>query len=177
MEQSENVYENKAQVQNVAGSWSLELGRGVSLTRNCTPEFQSSFSLHGSTVYHRDFLPCLEAAGLRHVTDQHRIPVEREAIACFAHAPGTLDFYIWLAWRTWTLNGRQWRIPLFGPDGLCQQLGTSDYSAQRFFRRKLRHWLKQVKLVWPDCPAAMANGRDALVVRSSKTSPAIHTLP
>ena len=51
--------------------------------------------------------------------DQHRIPVEREAIACFAHAPGTLDFYIWLAWRTWTLNGRQWRIPLFGPDGLC----------------------------------------------------------
>ena len=25
-------------------------------------------SLHGSTVYHRDFLPCLEAAGLRHVT-------------------------------------------------------------------------------------------------------------
>ena len=51
--------------------------------------------------------------------DQHRIPVEREAIACFAHAPGTLDFYIWLAWRTWTLNGRQSRIPLFGPNGLC----------------------------------------------------------
>jgi len=24
--------------------------------------------LHGSTVYHRDFLPCLEAGGLRHVT-------------------------------------------------------------------------------------------------------------
>jgi len=34
--------------------------------------------------------------------------------------------YIWLAWRTWTLNGPQSRIPLFGPDGLCQQLGATD---------------------------------------------------
>ena len=109
--------------------------------------------------------------------DQHRIPVEREAIACFAQAPGTLDFYIWLAWRTWTLNGRQSRIPLFGPDGRCQQLGTTDYSEERFFRRKLRHWLKQVKVVWPDWPAAIANGGDSLVVWSSRTSPAIHTLP
>jgi hypothetical protein len=52
--------------------------------------------------------------------DQHRIPVEREAIACFAHAPGTLDFYIWLVWKSWTVNGIQTRIPLFGPHGLGQ---------------------------------------------------------
>jgi hypothetical protein len=31
--------------------------------------------------------------------DQHRIPVEREAIACLAHAPGGLDIYIWLFGR------------------------------------------------------------------------------
>ena len=36
--------------------------------------------------------------------DQRRIPVEREAIARFAHAPGTLDYYIWLVWKSWTVN-------------------------------------------------------------------------
>jgi hypothetical protein len=28
--------------------------------------------------------------------DEHRIPVEREAVAALAHAPGVLDFYMWL---------------------------------------------------------------------------------
>jgi hypothetical protein len=89
--------------------------------------------------------------------DQHPIPVEREAIACLAHAPGTLDFYIWLVWKTWTVNRGSVRIPLFGPHGLSQQLGTAEYSSGRFFRRKLQHWLRQVKVVWPDCPAAISN--------------------
>jgi hypothetical protein len=106
--------------------------------------------------------------------DQHRIPVEREAIACFAHAPGTLDFYIWLVWKSWTVNGTQVRIPLFGPHGLGEQLGAADYSKDRFFRRKLRHWLRHVKIIWPECPAAIADDGQALVVRSSKRSPAIH---
>ena len=107
--------------------------------------------------------------------DQPPIPVEREAIACLAHAPGTLDFYIWLVWKTWTVNRASVRIPLFGPHGLSQQLGTAEYSHGRFFRRKLQHWLRQVKVVWPDCPAAMSNDRQMLVVGSSKISPAIHT--
>jgi len=107
--------------------------------------------------------------------DQHRIPVEREAIACLAHAPGTLDFYIWLVWKSWTLNAAQVRIPLFGPEGLSQQLGTTDYSADRFFRRKLQHWLRQVKVIWPECPATISDDGRVLEVRSSKISPAIQT--
>ncbi|MGO8787342.1 MAG: replication protein RepA [Terriglobia bacterium] len=53
--------------------------------------------------------------------DQHRIPVEREAIACFAQAPGTLDFCVWLVRKGWTLNGTQARVPLFGLHGLSRQ--------------------------------------------------------
>ena len=107
--------------------------------------------------------------------DQHRIPVEREAISCFAHARGTLDFYIWLVWRSWTLNGTQARIPLLSPDGLARQLGASAYSADRFFRRKIRYWLRQVKVVWPECPAAISTDGQDLLVSSSRTSPAIST--
>jgi len=107
--------------------------------------------------------------------DQHRIPVEREAIAYLAHAPGTLDFYIWLVWKSWTLNATQVRIPLFGPQGFNQQLGTTDYSADRFFRRKLHHWLRQVKVIRPECPATISDDGQLVVVRSSKISPAINT--
>jgi hypothetical protein len=107
--------------------------------------------------------------------EQHSIPVEREAIACLAHAPGTLDFCIWLVWKTWTVTSASVRIPLFGPHGLSQQLGTAEYSNGRFFRRKLQHWLRQVKVVWPGCPVAISNDGQVLVVGSSKTSPAIQT--
>ena len=107
--------------------------------------------------------------------DQHPIPVEREAVACLAHAPGTLDFYIWLVWKTWTVNRASVRIPLFGPHGLSQQLGTAEYSNDRFFRRKIQHWLRQVKVVWPDCPAVVSNDGQVLVIASSKVSPAIQT--
>jgi hypothetical protein len=73
------------------------------------------------------------------------------------------------------VNRASVRIPLFGPNGLSQQLGTAEYSNGRFFRRKLQHWLREVKIVWPDCPAAISNDGQVLVVRSSKTSPAIQT--
>ena len=32
--------------------------------------------------------------------DQHRIPVEREVVALLANAPGVLDLYVWLVWKT-----------------------------------------------------------------------------
>ena len=71
----------------------------------------------------------------------HRIPVEREVVALLANAPGVLDLYVWLVWKTWSLNAHSVRIPLFNPGGLAEQLGSIEYSADRFFRRKLSHWL------------------------------------
>ncbi len=38
--------------------------------------------------------------------NEHRIPVEREVVAALAHAPGVLDFYMWIVWKGWTINGR-----------------------------------------------------------------------
>src|SRR5499427_7464300 len=81
--------------------------------------------------------------------DQHRIPVEREVVAALANAPGVLDLYLWLVWKTWSLNRSAVRIPLFSTGGLADQLGTREYCADRFFRRKLNHWLSQIKILWP----------------------------
>ena len=86
--------------------------------------------------------------------DRHKIPVERRVVAALANAPGTLDLYVWLVWRSWNLTeGQRARIPLFGTTGLAQQLGSKEYGRDRDFRQKLAKWLREVKAWWPECPA------------------------
>jgi hypothetical protein len=107
--------------------------------------------------------------------DQHKIPAERKVVAALANAPGTLDLYIWLSWRSWTLApGHIARIPLFGQNGLCAQLGSIDYARPRRFREKLAQWLREVNAWWPDCPAEMSHDGKALRIASARRSPAIN---
>lgn len=105
--------------------------------------------------------------------DTHRIPLEREVVALLANAPGVLDLYLWLVWKTWSLKGSSARIPLFSTEGLAEQLGTREYCADRFFRRKLNRWLSEIKTLWPECPAAVSKDRHILVLNSSKKNPAV----
>jgi hypothetical protein len=108
--------------------------------------------------------------------DEHRIPIEREAVAALAHAPGLLDFYVWLVWKTWTVNGRLVSIPLVAKHGLNEQLGSAEYGEARFFRRKVSTWLRRVKSLWPECPAALSPDGSSMVVQSSRRSPAIRAV-
>ena len=108
--------------------------------------------------------------------DQHRIPVEREVIAALAHAPGMLDFYMWMVWKSWTLNGRTAQVPLFGDGGLTSQLGSTEYSARRRFRQIITEWTVKVKALWPECPAEISPDGRYLVVRSPKFCPTIRTM-
>ncbi len=105
--------------------------------------------------------------------DAHRIPVEREVVAALAHAPGILDFYIWIVWRSWTVKAGSVHVPVFGAGGLNEQLGTRDYSLDRRFRHTIRLWLDRVKLFWPECPATLTKNRQYLVIHSARHCPAI----
>ena len=107
--------------------------------------------------------------------DAHRIPVERDVVAALAHAPGILDFYIWLVWRSWAVNGSPAYVPLFSASGLCAQLGTTEYPARRF-RQLIGQWLRRVKTLWPQCPVDIASDGNRLIVRSSRGCPAITTM-
>jgi hypothetical protein len=104
---------------------------------------------------------------------QHRIPVEREAVAALANAPGLLDFYVWLVWKSWSLRGRAARIPLLGPGGLTEQLGNAHYAVERTFRLTISRWLRAVTALWPHCPASISEDGHALVVRPSQTTSAV----
>jgi len=98
---------------------------------------------------------------------QHRIPVEREVLAVLANAPGVLDFYVWLAWKSFTLLGQTARIPLLGPCGLAAQLGNAPYAVERTFRLTVHRWLRTVRALWPECPANLASDGDCLTVQPS----------
>jgi hypothetical protein len=104
--------------------------------------------------------------------NQHRIPVERHAVAAFARAPGLLDFYVWLSWKCWSARQHGAHMPLFSDGGLVNQLGTDEYSDDRFFRRKINFWLRQVKALWPECPAHVSSDGNYLrIAPSSGPSP------
>jgi hypothetical protein len=107
--------------------------------------------------------------------DQHRIPLERQVVSALADAPGVLDLYVWLVWKSWALNGEPARIPILGPGGLNEQLGVAEYSLERRFRHKILTWLSKVKLFWPQCPAQVSKDRRFLIVHSSRKSPAIRS--
>jgi hypothetical protein len=107
---------------------------------------------------------------------QHAIPIERRVVAALSNAPGALDLYTWLVWRTWRVNNGPTHIPLFGAQGLCQQLGTTEYSRERAYREKMSIWLTQVKLWWPKCPARLSDDGQFLVVHSAWQSRAVRSV-
>jgi len=104
--------------------------------------------------------------------DQHRIPVEREVVALLANAPGVLDLYLWLVWRT-TLNGQSVRIPLFGTGGLWDQLGTGSIRPIASFDERSSDGFDEVQALWPECRAHLSKDGQSLVLYSSKTNPAV----
>jgi Plasmid encoded RepA protein len=118
---------------------------------------------------------CLSEAFHQEI-DQHRIPVEREVIAALAHAPGMLDFYMWVVWKSWTVGGGTAHVPLFGDCGLSSQLGTTEYSARRRFRQILNEWIVKVKALWPECPAQISQDGQFLQVRSCRRNPAVRAV-
>ena len=110
--------------------------------------------------------------------DAHRISVEREVVAALAHAPGALDFYVWIVWKSWVVNGRPAYIPIVSSGGLSEQLGWKSYTVDRTFRHVLSRWIRKVKALWPECPVRISddgNG-DFLIVGSSRKSPAIKSV-
>jgi hypothetical protein len=93
----------------------------------------------------------------------HPIPADLEAVKVLAGAPAALDLFMWLSYRCFLATGQE-SIPLFGPRGLANQLGSIEYSRPRRFSQKLEQWLEMIRVLWPDCPARINSGGDSLLV-------------
>ncbi|MGH9439825.1 MAG: hypothetical protein ACRD22_18590, partial [Terriglobia bacterium] len=71
------------------------------------------------------------------------------------------------------LRGHSVRIPLLGPAGLSQQLGTASYAVERTFRLTVSRWLRTVSALWPQCPAVLSEDGRMLIVHAPLKGPAI----
>jgi hypothetical protein len=103
----------------------------------------------------------------------HPIPCDMHVVRAFADSPATLDFYMWLSYRSFTARTND-QIALFGPYGLQSQLGIEGYHQRWKFRQSVRAWLAKTKAHWPECKATLSEDGDYLTV--SRAS-AIRTLP
>jgi len=106
--------------------------------------------------------------------DQHRIPMEREIVIALANSPGVLDFYIWIAWRSWVLKSGKIRVPLFSTGAQKEQLGCHIHPEDRFLRRKISQWLRVIRAHWPQCPAGISADGQSLIISTSRSAPTIH---
>lgn len=100
----------------------------------------------------------------------HPIPNDLEAVKLLGAAPAVLDLYMWLSYRCFKAEGSE-SIPIFGEFGLANQLGCAEYSRPRRFRAMLDQWLKVIRGIWPECPAAVsADGRSIRINKATAVS-------
>jgi hypothetical protein len=97
----------------------------------------------------------------------HPVPVDGDVVRALANAPGALDFFMWLSWRLHGLTSVA-RIPLVNEFGLSGQLGSSEYSRVRDFKRTVGTWLTTVRMIWPDCPASLSADGTLLILDSKR---------
>lgn len=93
----------------------------------------------------------------------HPIPADLEAVKVLAAAPAVLDLFIWLSYPCFLAKGKE-MIPLFGPCGLANQIGSIEYARPRRFREKLDKWLDSIRLLWRECPARISSDGAGLEV-------------
>ncbi len=94
---------------------------------------------------------------------QHPVPIDGDVVRALANAPGALDFFMWISWRSYGLTTVA-RIPLVSEFGLSGQLGSLQYSRIRDFRRTVAGWLATVRSFWPECPASFSADGTLLIL-------------
>lgn len=94
---------------------------------------------------------------------EHPIPIDINAVRALTDSPGCLDFYCWLAWRSWTTRAPA-RIPLDTGNGLFAQLGMKKKQSTWKKRQTLKEWLRRIQFAWSDCSAHLSKNGKILVV-------------
>ncbi len=100
----------------------------------------------------------------------HPIPTDLEAVKVLAAAPAVLDLFMWLTYRCFVAKGPE-LIPIFGSCGLVRQIGSVEYSRERRFLAKLEQWLNTIRVMWPGCPARIADHRALRIDHASGILP------
>ncbi len=113
--------------------------------------------------------------GFYETIKNYKIPYRLEVVKEIQNAPTLLNLYLFLSYRTYSVwRQRQaglsgvLKIPLFGDNGLKNQLGS--HINNRSFKLRLKGYLEDLKKYWPNCPAELDSELSDHDIRRNKTS-------
>src|SRR5262249_23253818 len=98
---------------------------------------------------------------------EHPVPVDLQTVRALRTHPGALDFYQWMAWRSYFARS-SCRILLEGESGLFAQLGCLQDQPPFELRPRLKEWLRLIKVTWPACPNTLSRDGDAFLIRPGR---------
>ena len=102
----------------------------------------------------------------------HPVPLDMNTLTAMKRSPLGLDLYMWVAYRTFTLN-RPMRLSwprLYQQFGADPDKASNNVTVQRFRKDCLRE-LKKIKLAWPELNYATAKGVLILHPSTPKITP------
>ena len=102
----------------------------------------------------------------------HPVPLDMNTLTAMKRSPLGLDLYMWVAYRTFTLN-RPMRLSwprLYQQFGAHPAKASNNVTVQRFRKDCLRE-LKKIKLAWPELNYATAKGVLILHPSTPKITP------
>ncbi|HWA28498.1 MAG TPA: replication protein RepA [Lacunisphaera sp.] len=101
------------------------------------------------------------------------VPNDMNTLIALKRSPALLDFYLWQIWRSnGLLQNKQkeaW-VPVFGPNGLWAQMGSVG-ADERYIKKNLRRWQKELLLYWPDCPNRLSSNADGMFIYPYSATP------
>jgi len=101
------------------------------------------------------------------------VPNDMNTLIALKRSPALLDFYLWQIWRSnnllQTKQDKVW-IPIFGPNGLWAQMGSIGVD-ERYIKKHLRRWQKELLLYWPDCPNQLSANAEGMFIYPYSATP------
>src|SRR5262249_48953028 len=97
----------------------------------------------------------------------HSLPFDFETVLLLKEHPAAQDLYLLQARKSYLAHrrgGLESVIPVLGPGGLREQMGTATQS-ERKFKQQLRQWQKEVQKRWLSCPNELTGDGNYLRIR------------
>ena len=101
------------------------------------------------------------------------LPIDLDTIIALKRSPALLDYYAWLAWRSYGLlksKQKEARVPVFGAHGYWAQSGSKITNEDKA-KQQLRQQHAKLLTYWKECPSELTNNGEFIIVRPAMAIP------
>ena len=95
------------------------------------------------------------------------LPIDMNTVIALKRSPALLDYYAWLAWRSYGLlksGQKEARVPIFGAHGYWAQSGSSSTDESNI-KEMMRRRHAKLLAYWPSCPSELTSNAEYIIVR------------